>query len=225
MMDLTRILFRRTPWLAGVFLLAAAAAHRAEAHPHAWIDVTVKVLFDGQGRIYALEETWLFDPLYTAFSLEGVKRGPNGAPDQKAVDALMHENMKNIKEYGYLTEVLSDGAKAKFSGVRDVKSTEKDKRLQLTFTLLLETPADAAKSAVEYAIFDPTYYIEMLHAEGGGAIELSGAAATCRHRLVPPKPNPDAVGLAAALDRTQSAGDGLGKFFAERVTIRCGAEP
>ena len=35
----------------------------------------------------------------------------------------------------------------------------------------------------------------------------------------------DRVGLAAALDRTQSAGDGLGKFFAERVKIRCGAEP
>lgn len=225
MMDLARILFRRAPWLAGIALLAAATAHRAEAHPHAWIDVTVKVLFDGQGRIYALEETWLFDPLYTAFSLEGVKRGADGAPDQKAVDALMHENMKNIKEYGYLTEVLSDGTKAKFADVRDVKSREKDKRLQLTFTLLLETPADPAKSAVEYAIFDPTYYIEMLHAEGGGAIELSGAGTDCRHRLVPPNPNPDAVGLAAALDRTQSAGDGLGKFFAERVKIRCGAEP
>jgi ABC-type uncharacterized transport system substrate-binding protein len=222
--QIARLAARLLPLLAAMALLSAGA-ERAAAHPHAWIDVKVKVLFDDKGRLYALEETWIFDPLYTAFSLDGVKRNGNGSPDQKAVDALMLENMKNIKEYDYLTEVLIDGAKAKFSGTRDVKGTEKDKRLQLIFTLLLETPAGAAKSPVEYAIFDPTFYIEMLHAEGGGAIELSGADAACRHRLTPPNPTPDAVGLAASLDRTQSAGDGIGKLFAERVTIRCGAAP
>ena len=210
--------------LAGIFLLAAAA-RPAEAHPHAWIDVKVKVLFDKQNRIYALEETWIFDPLYTAFSLEGVKRGKDGAPDQQALDALMHVNMNNVKEYDYMTEVVSNGVKSKFSGVRDIKSSEKNKRLQLTFTLLLETPVDTSKGPVEYAVFDPTYYIEMLHAEGGGAIVLSGADASCKHRLIPPNPTPDAIGLAASLDRTQSSGNGLGKVFAERVVIRCGAEP
>jgi hypothetical protein len=29
------------------------------------------------------------------------------------------------------------------------------------------------------------------------------------------------VEKAAALDRTQSAGNGLGEFFAERVTVQC----
>lgn len=210
--------------LAAVAVLAATPPE-ASAHPHAWIDVKVKVLFDGKGRIFALEETWLFDPLYTAFSLDGVKRGKDGAPDQQAVDALMHENMKNIKEYNYLTEVEANGVKAAFSGVRDIASGHENKRLRLTFTLLLETPLEAASAAVQYAVFDPTYYIEMLHAEGGGAVELSGAGPDCRYRLIPPNPSPDAVGLAAALDRTQSGGDGLGKLFAERVSIRCGAAP
>ena len=207
------------PWLLAGIMLLAAAATPAEAHPHAWIDVKVKVLFDKQQRIYALEETWIFDPLYTAFSLEGVKRGKDGAPDQKALDALMHVNMNNVKAYDYMTEVVSGDAKSKFSGVRDIKSSETDKRLLLTFTLLLATPVDTRKGPVEYAIFDPTYYIEMLHAEGGGAIVLSGADASCTYRLIPPNPNPDAIGLAASLDRTQSSGNGLGRFFAEHVVI------
>lgn len=225
---MTRHPCRRTarllPILAAAVLLATGP-RPATAHPHAWIDVKVKVLFDDKHRLYALEETWFFDPLYTAFSLDGLKRGPDGAPDPKAIDALMHENMKNIKVYHYLTEVEQGDAKATFSGVRDVRGSLHDKRLLLTFTLLLDTPVDAAKGPIDYAVFDPTYYIEMLHVEGGHAIELSGAAPGCSYRLIPPNPNPDAVGLAASLDRTQSSGDGLGKFFAERVTIRCGAQP
>jgi ABC-type uncharacterized transport system substrate-binding protein len=219
-----RLAARLLPLLAAVALLTAWA-QPASAHPHAWIDVKVKLLFDDNGRLYALEETWIFDPLYTAFSLDGVKRGKDGAPDQEAVDAVMRENMKNIKEYNYLTEVESNGVKAKFSGVRDIRSGHQDKRLRLTFTLLLESPIEPAAGPIEYGVFDPTYYIEMLHAEGGGAIELSGAPADCRYRLIPPNPDPNAVALAAALDRTQSAGDGLGGYFAERVTIRCGAAP
>ena len=228
MIDILPRMRRPNTWLLPLAALIAAliaAPRPASAHPHAWIDVKVKVLFDDKGRVYALEETWIFDPMYTAFSLEGVERDKDGRPDQRAIDALMAENMKNIKEYNYLTEVDSNGAKAAFSGVRDIRGSHEDKRLRLTFTLLLEKPVEAEKAPVRYAVFDPTYYIEILHAEGGGAIELAGAGAGCSYRLIPPNPTPEAVGLAAALDRTQSGGDGLGALFAERVSIRCGAAP
>ena len=88
-----------------------------------------------------------------------------------------------------------------------------------------DKPLDPTVSPVDYMVFDPTYYIEMLHAEGGGAIQLSGAGADCKYVLTPPNPDPNAVGLAASLDKTQSAGNELGQLFAERVTIRCGVKP
>ena len=182
MIDILPRIRRLNAWLlplAALIAASIAAPRPASAHPHAWIDVKVKVLFDEKGRVYALEETWVFDPMYTAFSLEGVKRDKDGRPDQRAIDALMAENMKNIKEYNYLTEVDSNGAKAAFSGVRGVRGSHEGKRLHLTFTLLLEKPVEAEQAPVRYAVFDPTYYIEMLHAEGGGAIELVGAGAGC----------------------------------------------
>jgi ABC-type uncharacterized transport system substrate-binding protein len=213
--------------LAPVVLLAtlAAAPQPARAHPHAWIDVKVKVLFDDKHRIYGFEETWIFDPLYTAFVLEGNMRGAgkDKKPDQAAIDGVSKENLKNIKDYDYLTVVESNGAKTGYAGTRDLAGSYVKDRLLMSFTLLLDKPLDPAAAPVEYMVFDPTYYIEMLHAEGAGAIELSGGGAGCRYTLTPPNPNPNAVALAASLDRTQSAGNGIGRLFAERVTIRCGA--
>jgi ABC-type uncharacterized transport system substrate-binding protein len=213
-------------FLASLALLAilAAAPQPARAHPHAWIDVKVKVLFDDKHRIYGLEETWIFDPLYTAFVLEGNMRGKDKdrKPDQAAIDGVSKENLKNIKDYDYLTVVESNGVKAGYAGTRDLTGSFVKDRLRMSFTLLLDKPLDPAAAPVEYMVFDPTYYIEMLHAEGAGAIELSGAGDDCRYTLTPPNPNPNAVALAASLDRTQSAGNGIGRLFAERVTIRCG---
>ncbi|MEM9682330.1 MAG: DUF1007 family protein [Pseudomonadota bacterium] len=203
-------------------LLAVAAPRPALAHPHAWIDVKVKVLFDKKGRVYALEETWVFDAFYTAFAFDGLQKDKNGVPSQQAIDAMSKENFSNIQDFHYLTTVKSDGKSVAFAPAYDLKSSYEKDRLQMTFTLPLETPLDPAVSSVDYLIYDPTYYIEMLHAENGRAITLSGAGQDCKHSLTPPNPNPETIAFAAALDRTQSGGDGLGKLFAERVTIRCG---
>lgn len=208
--------------LALIVLILALGTSPSNAHPHAWIDIKVKVLFDEKGRVYGLEETWIFDPLYTAFAFDGVKRDEGKPPPQKFVDALAKENLTNIKDYDYLTLVERNGTKVAFSGTRDLTSSVEKDRLRMTFTLLLETPLDPTVSPVDYRIFDPTYYIEMLHAESADAIELTGAGADCKHTLTPANPNPEAVALAASLDKTQTGGDGLGKLFAERVTIRCG---
>lgn len=216
---------RQSRWPAVLAFLAALLAlgpAPSNAHPHAWIDVKVKVLFDEKGRVYGLEETWIFDPLYTAFAFDGVKRDKGKPPPQDVVDAIGNENLKNIKDYDYLTLVERNGAKVAFAGTRDLRNSFEKDRLRMTFKLLLETPLDPTVTPVEYRIFDPTYYIEMLHAESADAVELAGAGEDCKHTLTPANPNPEAVALAASLDKTQTAGDGLGKLFAERVTIRCG---
>lgn len=209
--------------LVACLAMALAAPGTATAHPHAWIDIKVKVLFDEKGRLYALRETWIFDPLYTAFAFDGLEKDKSGKPSQQAVDALSKENFTNIKDFHYLTTVESGGKSIAFMAARDLESSYEKDRLRMTFTLPLETPLDPTASPVDYLIYDPTYYIEMLHAQGGEAITLSGAGDDCKHAVTSPNPNPETIAFAASLDRTQSGGDGLGKLFAERVTIRCGA--
>ncbi|MBM3523971.1 MAG: DUF1007 family protein, partial [Alphaproteobacteria bacterium] len=45
-------------WLFCAFASLAPVA--AWAHPHSWIDIEVEVLFDGEGRVRALRQDWIF---------------------------------------------------------------------------------------------------------------------------------------------------------------------
>lgn len=212
---------RRIAFIALLGILSAAVpVKRADAHPHAWIDVTVQVLFNDAGEVTGLRETWLFDEYYTAFAMEGL--GRSGArPSQSDIDALLRENMNRLADYSYFTRVESDGATVAFASVTPMSSTLRGARLEMSFVLPFKEPVDMAGANFEYAIYDPTYYIEMLHAESSDAIRLAGAPTDCEHRLIEPTPTMEAVMLAQALDRTETASDGLGATFAERVKVRC----
>lgn len=192
----------------------------ATAHPHTWIDVTVEVVFD-QGKVVGLRQTWLFDDYYTAYATEDMDADGDGQPDARRLRALLETNMRNLAEYGYFTRVSRGGNEVPFAEVTEMSSRMAGTRLEMSFLLPLAAPLDADEPGMVYGIFDPTYYIEMLHAETRDAIRLTGAPAGCSTKLDKPNPTAEATTLAASLDRLQSAGDTLGAIFAERVTIRC----
>ena len=215
----------RTPWpalaalLAGA-LLAALPARPTAAHPHAWIDVSVEVLFDAKGNVTGLRELWLFDEFYTAFAMEGL--GKDGAaPSQHDIDAILARNMQNLKDYKYFTKVEHDGREIAFMPPTEMSSRLNGTRLEMSFVVPFDLPLALGGKPATYAVFDPSYYIEMLHAEANDAIRLKAAPAGCGFRLLKASPSLDTVAFAASLDRTQSAGDGLGALFAERVELRC----
>ncbi len=93
----------------------------------------------------------------------------------------------------------------------------------MSFVVPLSTPATLGEASLTYAVYDPTYYVELLHAESDDAIRLEGAPADCAYTLIPPDPDPEMVTFAAGLGQTESAGDGLGILFAERVSLQCTA--
>lgn len=200
---------------AMVFWLSSAAA--VLAHPHASIDVAVDVVFDPAGRVTALRQTWLFDEFYTA---DTVQKG-----ERHKLDLLTTRILHNLKDYGYFTRILADGHPIPLAQPTERSARMEGSRLLMTFVAPLAKPVSPTERPVTYAVFDPTYFIEMLHAERPDTIRLMGAPAHCRASLVPAKPDPKAVATAAALDRTQTGGDGLGALFAETVEIRCAARP
>jgi len=191
------------------------------AHPHAWIDVTVDVLFDETGSVTGIREAWLFDDYYTAFVLEELSQGEDGEPSQADIDGLMRANMENLKEYDYFTKIHRADEAVSFGPVAEMASSLEGSRLSMTFVLPFESKIDPAASGLTYAIYDPTYYVELLHAEVEDPIRLESAPPGCTVQLIDPIPSMEALSLAAALDRSQRAEDGFGAQFAERVDIRC----
>lgn len=210
----------RGPSAVALLALLGILPGTAGAHPHAWIDLTVEVLFE-DGKVGGLRETWSFDEYYSAFAMEGLGRPNQKRPSQQDLDAILHENMSNLRKHLYFTRVERREGKVSLSTATEMETHLDGKRLVMSFVVPFTMPVPVTAEGFDYRIFDPTYYVEMRHARKTDAVRLIGAPGGCSHRLEPPAPDEDTVNLAAALDRMQTAGDGLGALFAERVTVRC----
>lgn len=210
------------PRFPALFLLIATlllAAPGVRAHPHAWIDLRSSVVFDEAGRVVAVDIDWLFDDMYSALIREDMEAA--GQPEAEFLAELARENVKNLAEYDYFFDLRVDGERRMAAGVEDFETAFRDKRLSLRMRIPLAEPVDPRRQAVVYGIYDPTYYIEILHLEGD-VVEMAGpGAGTCVAAIVSPNPSFEAVTLAASLDKNESAGDSLGEIFAEKVHIRC----
>ena len=205
-----------------VALAALLAPTAASAHPHVFIDIRVEVRFDDAGNIEAFEQTWLFDEMFSVFIADDMDGDGDGLPDEGELDRYMVDIMRELRDYDYYTEVEKDGADTALELTGEMTAKYDGANLEISFEVSPATPLAATGGVVRYRVYDPTYYIDILHAEADDAIVLAGAPAGCAHKVIEPNPDPAAVDLAASLDQTMSAGDTLGAFFAEQVVIDCG---
>ncbi len=216
---LIHILRGVTKALLALTLCFAAGSSPARAHPHAWIDLRSTVVLDAAGRVTAIEQHWLFDPFYTVFATEGL----SGAADSRAetLTALARSNLQNLRSYDYFTEVRAGGAKIALGTVSEVESELREGQLWMRFVVPLAEPVDPTERALTFAVFDPTYYIEILHLQDDVVAFRGDEATGCSGRIVPPNPTIDAVLLAQAMDRDATPDATLGRVFAEQVEVTC----
>lgn len=205
--------------LALGLLFAAGGQAPVRAHPHAWIDLRSTLLLDAEGRVTAIEQEWLFDEFYSMFVLDGLVENEDAEAD--SLMELARRNLENLRAYDYFTEVHVDGEKVALATVEDYESEMRGVRLWMRFVLPLDSPADPRTQALEFSIFDPTYYIEMLHLEGDVIAFRGTGSGSCFGEVVPPNPDPETVTLAQALDRNAEPDSALGGLFAERITVTC----
>ncbi len=204
-------------WIViAVTLLFPSAA--AWGHPHGWIDVQSKVVFDDAGRITAIEQAWLFDELYSAFMLD--EFATSGQTRDEGLAQLAHEDIAALAPFDYFTRVEVEGEAQPFVAVTDYANGVAAERIWLRFRLPLAEAIDPAAD-MRYAVYDPTYYIELLHI-GAAPVQLEGTGSEgCTTTVVEPTPSTEIVGLAAALDQFAVADEGLGTHFAQWIELRC----
>jgi ABC-type uncharacterized transport system substrate-binding protein len=200
------------------FAVALVGAGNALAHPHAWIDLRTRVIMN-EGRVAALELDWLFDDFYTAFVAEEFVK--QDRPPSEFLPEVANTYLNNLAEYGYFTDVRLDGERLPLGEPTGAESGLRDKRLWLRFEVPLVEPVDPNSGRLTVAVYDPTYYIEIVYLEGEFVAFSGPGADACFGRVIPPNPSFEAIALASALDRTQSGGDGLGELFAETVVVEC----
>tara|TARA_R110002012_G_scaffold182942_3_gene349309 strand:- start:30 stop:689 length:660 start_codon:yes stop_codon:yes gene_type:complete len=209
------------------FVLAMSSfliSPNAHAHPHGWIDLSVRVITDDQGLVSSLHQTWRMDPFYSLVVFEELQQA-EGASLEEGLDQLGKEIRDNLATQHYLTEVRINNAPQALGEVSEYTAMERDGRLIFMFILPLETPQPLTASLLSYQVFDPTYYIEVVHEEEDGqprddALIFNGEPA-CEFAILPADPDPEVVMQAALLDKDESGEPGLGRYFAETGQIDC----
>jgi ABC-type uncharacterized transport system substrate-binding protein len=210
-------------WLRIVAVLLAALVCTGDgfAHPHTWIDLRTRVIMNNQGYVSALELDWLFDDFYTnLIAKEFVKQNRSVF---EFLTEMANTTLANIASDDYFTDIRLNGKRLPLGEAKQSELGLRNKRFWLRFEVPLREPVDPHSARLTFAVYDPTYSIEILYAKGASIIFSGPGGGSCFGRIVPPRPSVAAVAHASALDRAQSArdGHGLGELLAETVVVEC----
>ncbi|MBW6393220.1 DUF1007 family protein [Billgrantia antri] len=210
---------RRTA-LAGLLALLPALAL---AHPHGWIDIRVRLVVDEEGRLEALHQAWRMDPFYSLVLIEELSQTEGGL--EAGLDRLGGEIRGNLKPFDYFTELRMGDDALRLGDVTEYTVMERDGRVEFVFLLPLAEPRTLSEQTLQYQVFDPTYYLEVVHAAEGDAPDddalTVGGGLNCTTRVLPADPDPERVMEASMLDVQDQAEPGLGRHFAETGVVEC----
>jgi ABC-type uncharacterized transport system substrate-binding protein len=212
------------PWrirafAAALLLVLLGLSSVASAHPHAWVDVRSALIFDEDGQVVAIEQEWFFDYFYSAFIQEELEG--DGGVTQAGLDQIASENMTELEQFGYFTDARIGMFSLGLGEPHSVATQLEDGRLWMRFVLPLAEPVDHGETKFSYAIYDPTYYVELLHLTDEPIMMVGNTEPGCAARLMPPSPTMEAVALANSLGIDQSPDFSLGELFAEWVHVSC----
>ncbi|MEM8570801.1 MAG: DUF1007 family protein [Pseudomonadota bacterium] len=203
---------------AGLALFGGATS--AVSHPHVFIEGGADLVFDDQGRLSALEITWIYDPLASLFIIEEVGLAfnqPLSPPERAELAAYQTEWAPDFEGDSY---VYSAGAPVKMSGPQNPDADIHHGRLIITFTRTLETPVSPGEDTV-VEIYDPTYYTAYTITEPPG---ITGNGTNCRARIDPFEPTSDLLALQVSLFDIPADEDpvgNVGALFADRIRVAC----
>jgi len=211
--------------MATLFVITLAVLpERIQAHPHVWIELETRPVMDSANRVKGLEVYWLFDLFYTAFVVKEMRTEGFGIDEEKLL-ALGRSNLENLRPFDYFTDLRLDGGKLEIATVERFETGFEAGKLWMRFIVPLAEPIDPRTGRFSYAVFDPTYYIDIAYAEPAQARLDDALAADCRANVEEAAPTSEAISLAQALDRGATGPETLGEMFAQRVRLECSQHP
>jgi ABC-type uncharacterized transport system substrate-binding protein len=204
-----------------LFLVLLLLTGSIQAHPHVWIDLRVSPQVNEQGQITALRQAWRFDPFYSLVLIEELEKGgPEEEKDQR-MDQLALEVVQNLENFDFFTRVTAAGQHQAFESVIEYNLMQVGRRIEFSFVLPLKKPVALQGERLQYQVYDPSYYIEILHSSGR-ELDTQQLPATCKVDIQEPSPPGDLVEKALALDKDEVPEDPrLGEYFAETVNLDC----
>lgn len=215
--------------ITGICLgLGLAAASPALAHPHVFIDTTIEVIFDAQGRAEALRIGWTYDDFFSLTYLS-----ENGYdPDYDEV--LTPEEQARLSGFDMGWDAGFPGDTYALIGDRPIGLSRPeapgavyaDGKITSTHLRRLSEPVQGGVGDLVVQVYDPSFYTAYRIA---ATPKLTGAPEGCSVQvLAPDREAADAILLAAIEEMAGSADaeaefPAIGAAYAEEARVTCSA--
>lgn len=206
-------------FMAAALLCGSVGA--ATAHPHVFIVAKSGLLFDKDGKVAAIRQTWQFDEMYSSVVTEGL--AADGKLVTKAQLApIAKTNVEQLADFGWFTVARLGSKKLGFDPPVDYSLEQTpDKLVTLRFTLPLKTH-EPAKPAFTFLVYDPTYFVAFEFDEKS-PVTLVDAPKGCSLNMVKPGSldASDKSKLSESYFTNMSPGQDFGLKLAARAIVAC----
>jgi ABC-type uncharacterized transport system substrate-binding protein len=132
----------------------------AFAHPHVFVDATIKVVFD-PGGFSSIKNHWVFDELYSMAMMSSGDKDENGTITEDENAWFCNTILEPLKGANYYNYVLFETSFLKVQKLKNFKATFKNNRLILDFETVFSAPVQADYSMLVLAVADPSNYIQV----------------------------------------------------------------
>lgn len=215
----------RAPLLAGMVVLGLQG-QPALAHPHVFVDATVEVIFDAQGRAAALRIGWTYDEMLSLLVIEdkGLDPDYDGILTEAEHAALQGFDMAWDPGFAGDTYALAGEVPLTLSGPEEFTAGYEGGKLRSTHLRRLETPIDLTGQELVVQVYDPGFYTSYAIV---GTPVLTGRGDCRAQVLEPDRAAADAI-LAAAIEELSGSGaeeaafPAVGAAYSEEARVSCG---
>ncbi|TGD44145.1 DUF1007 family protein [Pseudotabrizicola sediminis] len=197
----------------------------AAAHPHVFIDATIEVIFDAEGRAEAVRIGWTYDSLFsmTYVAEQGLDPDFDGVLTPEEEAALAGFDMEWHAEFAGDTYALLGDVPLGLSQPVESTAAYQDGSLVSTHLRRLSEPVALGEGELVVQVYDPSFYTSYLIA---GTPVLTGRTG-CRVQVYEPDRAAADARLEAALQELAGSADAetefpaIGSAYAEEARISC----
>lgn len=153
------------------------------AHPHMWVEGKVQVLFDAQGQVIGVTQTWMFDEMFSSYAKQGLPEGTDKRPPQADLDQIGTSWIEALADpmSHYFTNITHGNREVPTGPAQRVRvdwNTDTE-QMSLSFELPFLTPVTPDDRPLVVSVSDPTFYVAYSF-ESPDAIELLAAPERCQ---------------------------------------------
>lgn len=132
----------------------------ATAHPHVFVDATIKVLFDETGFV-GIQNQWVYDELYSVAMMSSGDADGDGKISDKENTWFCDAILGGLRASNYYNYVQMGSAFLKVRELKNFRATFKNNRLILNFETRFSGPATSEYTMLVMTVADPTNYIQI----------------------------------------------------------------